>query len=411
MPVYTYRGVNAAGRSLRGFVDAESDKSARTKLRRDGIFLTDLTESAGGATEASAAERAVRARFTRGVSGTDLAIATRQLATLLAAAVPLVEALGALTEQVENPRLKGAIGGVRDRVNEGASLADALAAAGPFSDLYVNLVRAGEASGALDQVLVRLADYLESQVRTRNKVSGIVIYPAILAVVAVVVVIVLVTFVLPQINSLLVESGRELPWMTRVIIDGSQFITGYWWLLALVAAAAFVALRSIGRTERGRYAFDGLKLRAPVLGKLLRTLAISRFTRTLTTLLSGGIPIVRALDTAGRVAGNAVIAEAVERAKESITGGSSIAAPLRASGQFPPLVTHMVAVGERSGELEAMLAKVADAYDEQVETTISRLTALLQPVLVLLMVGVVSFIIVATLMPLLDLAGALQTPQ
>jgi general secretion pathway protein F len=257
-------------------------------------------------------------------------------------------------------------------------------------------------------VLVRLADYLESQVRTRNRVSGILIYPIIVLIFAVIVVIVLVTYVLPKVTELLAQTDQELPLATSVILRGSELFTSYWWLLALLGAAAFVAVRSIGRTERGRYALDGFKLRLPIFGRLLRTLAISRFSRTLTTLLSGGIPIVRALETAGRVAGNAVIAEAVTRAKDSITEGSTIAAPLRASGQFPPLVTHMVSVGERSGELEAMLAKVADAYDEQVEITLSRLTAVLQPLLMIILVGIVAFIIVATLLPLLNLAGSLQ---
>jgi general secretion pathway protein F len=407
MPVYTYRGVSAAGKNLRGFVDAESSAGARSKLRRDGVFLTELALSEGGMAEAAApGTRAVR--FSRGVSGTDLAIATRQLATLIGAAVPLVESLGALSEQVENARLKAALGGVRDRVNEGSSLADALAAAGPFSDLYVNLVRAGEASGALDVVLGRLADYLENQVRTRNKVLGIVLYPLIVMFVALIVIIALVTFVLPQLSALLEGLGTELPWMTRWIINGSEFLTAYWWLLLAIAVAAFVTFGSVARTERGRYAIDGFKLRAPFFGKLNRTVAIARWARTLATLLAGGIPIVRALETAGRVAGNVVIADAIDRAKESITGGATIAAPLRASGEFPPLVTHMVAVGERSGELEAMLGKVADTYDEQVETAVARATAVLQPVLILLLVAMVAFIILAVLLPLMDITKAIQ---
>ncbi len=407
MPVFSYKGMSTDGRNLRGMVDAESSAGARSKLRRDGVFLTELALSEGGAAETAAA-RVSDPRFSRSVSGTDLAIATRQLATLIGAAVPLVESLGALTEQVENARLKAAIGGVRDRVNEGTSLADALAAAGPFSDLYVNLVRAGEASGALDVVLGRLADYLENQVRTRNKVLGIVLYPIIVLVVAVGVAIALVTFVLPMISSLLESLGTELPLITRVIMGASEFLTSWWWLLLMLIAAAFVSIRSIGRTERGRFALDGLLLRAPFIGRLNRTVAIARWARTLATLLAGGIPIVRALETAGRVAGNVVIAAAVERARESITGGASIAGPLRASGQFPPLVTHMVAVGERSGQLEAMLAKVADTYDEQVETAVTRFTAILQPVLILFMVGIVMVIILAVLLPLMNLTNAMQ---
>ncbi len=407
MPVFTYRGMSSGGKSLRGFVDAESSAAARSKLRRDGVFLTELALGEGGAAETAAA-REKDPRFTRSVSGTDLAIATRQLATLIGAAVPLVESLSALSEQVENARLKAAFGGVRDRVNEGASLGDALAAAGPFSDLYVNLVRAGEASGALDIVLGRLADYLENQVRTKNKVLGIVLYPVIVLGVALAVAIALVTFVLPKIATLLEDLGTELPLITRVIIGASDFLISWWWLLLLLVAAGVVTFRSIARTERGRFAIDGFKLRAPFFGRLVRTVAIARWARTLATLLAGGIPIVRALETAGRVAGNVVIAEAVDRARESITGGATISAPLRASGQFPPLVTHMVAVGERSGELESMLAKVADTYDEQVETAVTRFTAILQPVLILFMVGIVAVIILAVLLPLMDLTNSMQ---
>jgi general secretion pathway protein F len=407
MPVFTYKGMSAAGKNLRGFVDADSSAGARAKLRKDGVFLTELALSDGASAPAGPA-RKKGARFGRSVPGTDLAIATRQLATLIGAAVPLVESLGALSEQVENARLKAALGGVRDRVNEGANLADALAAAGPFSDLYVNLVRAGEASGALDVVLVRLADYLENQVRTRNKVLGIVLYPVIVLGVALVVAVALVTFVLPQISNVLAGLGTELPWITKVIMAASEFLTTWWWLLLLVAAAALVAFRSVARTESGRYAIDGFKLRAPFVGRLVRTVAISRWSRTLSTLLAGGIPIVRALETAGRVADNLVIAAAVERAKESITGGASIAGPLRASGEFPPLVTHMVAVGERTGELEAMLAKVADTYDEQVETAVTRFTAILQPVLILVMVGIVAVIILAVLLPLMDITSGMD---
>jgi len=408
VPVYSYKGVTNAGRATRGFVDAESDRSARQKLRRDGVFLTELTESAGGAPA-----RAVRApRFSfaliRSIPGTDLAIATRQLATLLGAGIPLVESLGALTEQVEHARLKSVIGRVRDRVNEGATLADALSRSGPFSELYVSMVRAGEAGGALDQVLRRLADYLESQVRTRNRVISIMLYPMMMMAFAVLVVIALVTVVLPQITQLLESLDMPLPWYTQAIISGSHFLRRWWWALLALAGVAALVFRAVVRSERGHASFDALKLRLPIFGRVIRILAISRFTRTLSTLLAGGIPIVRALEISKFVAGNVVLGEAVDRARESITEGSSIAAPLRRSGHFPPLVTHMVDVGEKSGELEAMLAKVADTYDEQVETAVTRLTALLEPALILIMVGIVLFIILSTLVPLLQLTSAIR---
>jgi len=409
LPVYSYKGVNDAGRTTRGFVDADSDRSARQKLRRDGIFLTELAESAGSRPSETEEQSArFSFRFVRSVPGSDLAIATRQLATLLGAGIPLVESLGALTEQVEHARLKSVIGQVRDRVNEGATLADAMARAGPFSDLFVSMVRAGEAGGALEQVLRRLADYLESQVRTRNRVMSIMLYPAMMLVFAVGVVIALVTVVLPQITQLLEGFDMPLPWYTQAIISGSYFLRSWWWALLAAAVVLGIGLRAVLRTERGRLAFDRLLLRLPIFGRVIRILAISRFTRTLSTLLAGGIPIVRALEISKFVAANQIIGEAIDRARESITEGSSIAAPLKRSGQFPALVTHMVDVGEKSGELEAMLAKVADTYDEQVETAVTRLTALLEPVLILIMVGIVLFIILATLVPLLQLTSAIR---
>jgi general secretion pathway protein F len=409
VPVYTYKGVSEAGKTLRGFVDAESDRSARAKLRRDGVFLTELAAAAGAAAPRDAtSQRRFSLEMLRRVGGTDLAIATRQLATLIGAGIPLVEALGALTEQVEGARLKSAISQVRDRVNEGASLADALSQLGIFGDLYVSMVRAGETGGALEQVLERLADYLESQVRTRNKVVSIMIYPAIMFAVAIGVVIALVTVVLPQITQLLDSLNQPLPFYTLAIIGLSNLLREYWWALGLVVAVGIVIFRAAVRTERGRSSFDTFKLRMPLFGKVLRQLALARFTRTLSTLLAGGIPIVKALDISKHVANTTVLGAAIETAREAITEGASIAAPLRRSGHFPPLVTHMVDVGERSGELEAMLAKVADTYDEQVENSVSRLTALLEPLLILIMVGLVLAIILATLVPLLEITSAIQ---
>ena len=413
MPVYAYKGVNASGRSTRGHVDAESGRAARLRLRREGVYLTELVEARGGAKAAAGAARAAPGRrlsleILRPISGMDLALATRQLATLIGAGVPLVSALGALTEQVENERLKAVVGRVRDRVNEGGSLAVALAQSGPFSDLYVSMVRAGETSGALEQVLARLADYLESQVRTRNKVATILIYPAIMLFVAIGVVVALVTVVLPQITQLLESLNRPLPFYTVAIIGFSDFVRSWWWALLLGVAGLGLAGQRAVQTERGRLVWDRFKLRVPVFGKVIRHLAVSRFTRTLSTLLGGGISIVKALDISRHVANNVVLGRALERARDSITEGASIAAPLRSSGEFPPLVTHMVEVGERSGELEAMLGKVADTYEEQVENAVGRLTALLEPILILLMVGIVLMIILATLVPLLELTSAIQ---
>ena len=411
MPVYAYKGVTAAGRATRGHQDAESSRNARARLRRDGVFITDFRETSAeavpGTESGSRFNPQVSLPFLQRISPMEQAMMTRQAATLIGAGIPLVDALRALTDQVEHPRLKSVLGQVRDRVNEGATFADALAQARVFSDLYVSMVRAGEAGGALETVLARLADYLESQVRLRNKVMSILIYPLVMMGFAGFVVGVLVTVVLPQITELLTTLDRPLPFYTRWIISGSEFLREAWWAVGLALGGAVLALRAAIGTARGRITWDRFKLRVPVLGRAVRLIAISRFTRTLSTLLGGGLPIVRALETARDVADNAVLGEAIDRARESITEGASLAQPLRASGEFPPLVTHMVEVGEQSGELEAMLHKVADTYDEQVETTVTRLTALMEPLLILIMVGIVMVIILATLVPLLDITTSL----
>ncbi len=404
MPVFAYKGVLDSGRATRGFVDAESDRAARAKLRRDGIFLTELAASARGATEAEKANAGWNISFDSfgSVSDIDISIATRQLATLLGAGIPLVESLGALAEQVETARLKGVLGQVRDRVNEGANFADALASTGAFSPLYVSMVRAGEAGGALEIVLQRLADYLEAAVRTKNRVLSIVMYPLFMLLFAGVVVVVLVVFVLPQVTELVTRLDQELPLMTQIVLGGAAFLRSYWWALLLGGVLAGVGITAGARTERGRRTLDVVALRIPGIGRMVRLTAVSRFTRTLSTLLAGGVPIVRALETSRDVANNRVLGDAIDQARIAITEGSSIAAPLRASGQFPPLVTHMVDVGERTGELEAMLHKVAEAYDEQVENAVTRMTAILEPVLILVMVGVVLMITLSVLQPLMQ---------
>jgi general secretion pathway protein F len=407
VPVYAYKGVTQSGKAARGFLDAETPRVARSRLRRDGVVVTEISEQRSTASmEATTGRRFELPGFNR-IAPLDLALVTRQAATLIGSGIPLVQGLHALTEQVENPRLKSVLGQVRDHVNQGSSFADALRETDSFPDLYVSMVRAGEAGGALDTVLERLADYLESQVRLRNKVSSILIYPSVMFGFAMLVVGVLVTVVLPQITDLLTSLNQELPIYTRVIIDVSEFARQWWWAMLLLGVAALFAIRAAINTQAGRLFWDRLMLRMPVLGRTLRMLALSRFSRTLSTLLAGGLPIVRALDTARDVTNNVVLGAAIDAARDSITEGASIAGPLRASGEFPPMVTHMIEVGERSGQLEIMLAKVSDTYEEQVETTVTRLTALLEPFLILLMVGIVLVIILATLVPLLQVTTSL----
>jgi general secretion pathway protein F len=315
--------------------------------------------------------------------------------------------MGALVQQIEHSHLKVVMAQVRDRVNEGSSLADALDDSGEFDNLYVSMIRAGEASGSLEPVLMRIADYLEEQVRLAGKISSILMYPAFMLAFTGLVVVALVTFVLPQITSLLKDLEQDLPFYTEWIINGSAFIREWWWALLVLGVAGGIGFRMALRTEQGQVLYDRTILRLPVVGRIVRVVAIARFSRTLATLLSAGVGIVQSLDIARFVANNRVMAGAIEDARTAILEGAALAAPLRASGQFPPMVTTMIEVGERSGELEAMLDKVANTYDEQVESTITKLTSLIEPMLIMVMVGIVLVIILATLMPLLQITNTL----
>jgi len=413
LPLYAYKGMTTAGKSTKGTLSAENLAAARARMRQDGIFLTDINETQQAARRSTGPREEGRGfsidlSFLRRIPAMERAVATRQLSTLVGAGIPLVESLNALVQQIEHAHLEAVMGDVRDRVNEGASLADAMQNTGQFDTLFVSMIRAGEAGGALDVVLERIADYLESQVSLSNKVSSILIYPAVMLLFAGLVVAALVTVVLPQITGLLLSLDQELPFYTRWIIAGSDFARNWWWAMLLGLVAFGFAFRSVIATERGRAVYDTVALKLPIVGRIVRVLAIARFSRTLSTLLSSGVGIVQALEISRHVANNKVIGEAITNARTSIVEGASIAAPLRASGEFPPLVTTMIEVGERSGEVDQMLIKVANTYDEQVENTISRLTALLEPMLILLMVGIVLVIIMATLMPLMQITNSLS---
>jgi general secretion pathway protein F len=403
MPVFEYKALTTGGKAVQGLREAESPKALRTVLKRDGVFLTEvLGEAQQKAQEAR--EVNVRRWVLGRVRAGDVAIATRQLAVLVHAGIPLVEALAALVEQVEHERLKRVISDVRQRVNEGASLADALAAhPRVFTGLYVNMIRAGESSGALDLVLVRLADFTESQARLRAKITGALVYPAFMLLIGLVVLGALFAVVIPKITKIFEDTQATLPWTTKLLIAVSDLVSGYWWALLAGAALAIWAFLRWKARPAGRARWDRFKLRLPIFGRLIRTIAIGRFARTLATLLKSGVPVLSAMDIVRNIVGNVRLAEVIDQARQAIQEGESIAAPLKRSGEFPPLVHHMVAVGERSGALEEMLGNVADAYEDQVETTVAALTSLLEPVMIVGMGVVVAFIVFSILMPILQI--------
>jgi general secretion pathway protein F len=403
MPVFEYKALTASGKAVQGLKEAESPKALRVVLKRDGVFLTEVL---GEQQQQAQAKRDVNVkRWVEGrVSAEDLAVMTRQLAVLIHAGIPLVESLAALVEQVEHERLKRVVSDVRQRVNEGSSLADALAAhPGVFTGLFNNMIRAGESSGALDVVLVRLADFTEAQARLRSKIVATMIYPVAMLVIGTLVLGALFTVVIPKITKIFEDTKAVLPWTTKTLIAFSTFMASWWWAVLLLQGLSIWGFVRWKATTAGRARWDRFKLTVPVFGRLIRTIAIGRFSRTLATLLKSGVPLLAAMDIVKNVVGNVRLAEVIEQARTSIQEGETIAAPLKRSGEFPPLVHHMVAVGEKTGSLEEMLANVADAYEDQVETTVAALTSLLEPFMIVGMGVVVAFIVFSILMPILQI--------
>lgn len=407
MAVYAWRGINAQGRNVKGASDAESVKALRLSLRKQGVMVTSVEEESA-ARKRARREIDFRAMFRR-VNDMEVAMATRQLATLLKAGVPLVETLSAVIEQLEQPELKSALTQTRDRVNEGSSLADALKAHPRiFGTLYVNMVSAGEASGTLDAVLSRLSEFLESQSKLKSKVIGAMAYPAFMALMGVVIIAILMLVVVPKVTAIFEDFSQALPWYTRTLIWTSDLFANWWWLLALLTAGTIWGVRRWRETPEGRAKWDAKVLDVPLFGPLIVMVAITRFSRTLATLLSSGVPVLTAMEITRNVLGNTELMRVVEEARGSIREGESIAGPLQRSGRFPPIVTHMIAIGERSGQLEQMLEHVAAAYESQVETRIATMTSLLEPMMILLMGGVAGGIAFSILMPLLQINEFVQ---
>jgi len=400
MPVYKYKAIDVSGNSVQGIVDAESIKTANEKLKKQGVYLSSLKEV-----------NRIKSRkffpFGR-VSISELAISTRQFSTLISAGLPLEASLSALSEQAEDQKLKEVLTQVKDKVNEGSSLANALNEHPTvFPDLYINLVKAGEASGTLDVVLLRLADFLEKQSALKSKVRSALIYPIFMFFIGMAVVLFMVSFVIPRISKIFEDSQKALPFVTVVLIETSNFISQNFIVILILFVAISLLIFRFKNTPRGKMFFDRMSLKIPIFGKLNSMVVISRFTRTLGTLIASGIPLLDALKISGAVIGNSVYLETLDSVSQNVREGSSLAKPLRDSEVFPPLVTRMIAVGEQTGEMEEMLSKIADIYDQQVETTVSTLTTLLEPVMILGIGAVMGFIVFAILLPIFDLTSTI----
>lgn len=406
MPVYEYRALNTAGRAIKGIVDADSSRSARLKLRRSGIYPIELREEA----EVQSEKRDVDVlRFFRRVKLQEVAIMVRQLSTLLSAGLPLVESLTAIIEQVPNPALKKIATQVRERVNEGSSLADALAQHPRiFSPLFVNMTRAGERSGALEIVLERLADFTENQVAFRHKVSAAMVYPILMTFVGIGVLGFLLGYVIPTVTQIFEDMKQTLPLPTLILMTLSDGLRRFWWVGVVVLALTLLGIDRYSRTERGRLVLDHVKLKAPIFGPLALKIAIARFTRTLAILLKSGVPVLTSMDIVKNVVNNRVLMHVIEEARDNIREGQDIAPPLRRSQLFPPLATHMIAVGEKSGKLEDMLVRVADAFETDVETSVQGLTALIEPLMILFMGSIIGFIALSILLPIFQINQIVQ---
>ncbi len=403
MPVYEYKGLNRAGKNVKGIEDAESQNALRQRLQGKGIFVTDVYEGQGARVGGGGRDVSFQKALER-VSLSDIAVLTRQMATLIRAGIPLVEALTALTEQTEKEELKRTLSNIRRKVNEGSSLANALSDHPKyFTNLYVNMVKAGESSGNLDVVLAKLTDFLDAQIELRGKVIGAMIYPILMMVVGIVVLLIIFAFVIPKVTAIFQDQGEALPWITAVLIGMSEFLGNWWFVLMPVSVMAAAGFWHWKNTTSGTDKWDRFILTVPIFGSLVRMVAISRFAGTLSTLLASGVPLLKAMDIVKNILGNTRLVEVIEDARVNIREGESIAQPLKRSGEFPPLVTHMIAVGEQSGQLEEMLDNVALAYKQQTDLQIQTMTKVLEPLMIVALGLAVAVIVFAIMLPILQL--------
>lgn len=396
MPVFIWKGRSASGAVTSGELTAASQADVVAALRQKRIIPTSIKLKE---------EKKGFALFGARVSKRALAVFTRQFSTMLNAGLPLLSCLDILSKQTESAGLKRVLADVRADVEGGHSLADALRRQSKvFDNLFVNMVESGETGGALDVILSRLATYLEKSVALERKIKGAMIYPVIITVVAVIAIAVLLIFVIPVFAKMFEGVGRELPAMTLLVISLSNFLKVAALPLLIIAIALFTVIRRWHKTESGARTMDPLLLKLPIFGDLIRKQAIARFSRTLATLLSSGVPIIDALEITAKSAGNWVIEDAILKARTSIKGGENIADPLSKTAVFPPMVTQMIAIGEASGGLDEMLTKVADFYDAEIDQAVENLTNALEPVIMIFLGGVVGFIVISMYLPIFQLA-------
>lgn len=408
MPIFEYRGLTRDGKNTKGTMDADNLRSARLKLKKDGIFVIDIRDKKK-ASGASAKKK--RGSNSGTVSVRDLSLMTRQLATLIKANIPLVDALTAISEQVENTVLQEAVADCKNMVNEGSPFAKSLSKyPNIFNTIYISMVEAGEMSGTLDLILIRLAEFTEAQNELRSKVKSALTYPVVMLVVTLGMLSFLFVFVIPKMSALF-ESfpNAQLPWYTEAVFGFSDVFVNYWYIAIVIGFLSFLFFKNWKKTPAGKRRWDQISLKLPLFGEVTRMVAVARFTRTLATLLTGGVPMLNALQIVRNVVDNDVLAQAIDEARGNISEGESIAAPLKKSGQFPPIIIHMVGIGEKTGDLENMLTQVSDAFDFQVKNKIDALTSLIGPVVLILMGFAIGVIVFSVMVPMFELTNAVGT--
>ncbi len=403
MPVFEYKALSADGKALKGVLDADSPKALREKLKSKGVFVTDLGEIRRDAPDKDGVvsiPRVVRSR-----KSAEITMLTRQLSTLLGAGLTISDSLSAVIEQISSRKLQGVFRDLREKISQGASFGEALDQHPRFfSSLYVNMVKAGEASGNLDQILGRLADFLQKQNRLQSKIVASLTYPMVLVAVGALVIFVLMKFAVPKILVVLESSRRALPWPTKLLVSVSGVFENYWHVMLVSAAVLYVAYRLAVMTERGGLFRDTAMLRIPLFGELFRKQAVARFAMTFSILLKSGISVLDGLDIVRRVVSNRLLSKTLENLRTRIMEGTDIATPLKKSGVFPPVVGYMIAIGEESGQLEDMLVKISDAYEDEIELTTQKMMALLEPAIILSLGGMVAFIAGSIIWPILEMS-------
>ena len=403
MPVFDYQALDPKGKTVTGIIDADGAAAARQKIRDMGSFPVKVKEVTEGETGGKARGPSFSGLFSR-VTPAHVSLWTRQLATLTGAGFPLVTALTTLVSQTKTQGFAKIAARVKDSIVEGNSFAAALSGyTGIFSPVYINMVRAGESSGTLEIVLDRLADITEKQQALNSRIKSALAYPVLMALIGILVLFFLLTFIVPSIASIFSDMGKSLPMPTQILITISNFFKSFWWIIGILGAGALAALMQARKTEKGRYHWDRTLLRMPGIGILIKKLAVARFARTMGSLLENGVTMLSALDIVQNIVGNVLLSQAIYQAAEEVGKGQGLGASLAATDRFPGLSIQMILVGEQSGELEAMLNKIADVYENEVEATVMSLTSLLEPLMILVMAVVVGFIVLSICLPIFEM--------